>query len=136
MNNNSVNHPAYYQDPSGAECIVIAERMSFNAGNAFKYLWRAGLKESADYFEDLRKAQWYLNREVARLEAEGILKSQILGNYRPYHALDCPARQAGKSADICTCGGLPLPLFKQGDAPKSSRQEDATVVIPAIGDAP
>jgi hypothetical protein len=38
--------------------------MGFNLGNAVKYIWRADLK--ADAVEDLRKAAWYLDREIAR----------------------------------------------------------------------
>lgn len=40
--------------------------MTFNAGNAVKYIWRAGLK-SDDPVQDLRKAVWYLEREIRRL---------------------------------------------------------------------
>jgi len=39
--------------------------MGFNLGNAIKYVWRAGLK-SADHEKDLRKALWYIEREIAR----------------------------------------------------------------------
>lgn len=39
--------------------------MSFNLGNTVKYVWRAGLKGGK--LEDLKKAQWYLNREIERL---------------------------------------------------------------------
>lgn len=60
-----VNHPAHYTaHPSGVECIDIVEAFNFNIGNAIKYLWRAGLK--ADALTDLKKAQWYINREVER----------------------------------------------------------------------
>jgi hypothetical protein len=38
----------------------------FCIGNAIKYLWRAGLKH--DELEDLKKAQWYIAREIARRE--------------------------------------------------------------------
>ena len=61
-----VDHPAHYTS-HGVECIDIAETMSFCLGNALKYIWRAGLK--GDLVEDLRKARWYLDREIARLEA-------------------------------------------------------------------
>jgi hypothetical protein len=62
-----VNHPPHYTaHPSGVECIQITEHMSFNLGNAIKYVWRAGGKGNA--IEDLRKARWYLDREIARLE--------------------------------------------------------------------
>jgi hypothetical protein len=45
------------------ECVDIAEHLSFNLGNALKYLWRSGLKNEATAREDLEKALWYLNRE-------------------------------------------------------------------------
>lgn len=63
-----VNSPPHYRHPSGVECITIAEHMTFCRGNAFKYVWRAG--EKGDEIEDLKKAQWYLAREIARLEQE------------------------------------------------------------------
>lgn len=63
-----VNHPPHYTDhPSGIECIQITEHMGFNLGNVFKYCWRNGLKHS-DQILDLRKARWYLEREISRLE--------------------------------------------------------------------
>jgi len=44
----AVNQPPHYtSDPSGVECITITRHRNFNVGNAMKYLWRAGLKESA-----------------------------------------------------------------------------------------
>ncbi len=55
----------YTTHPSGVECIQITEHFNFCVGNAIKYLWRAGLK--GDALEDLKKAQWYLSREIARL---------------------------------------------------------------------
>jgi len=65
-----VNHPPHYSaHPSGVECITVTEHMNFCLGNATKYIWRAGLK-SVDPIEDLRKARWYLEREIARLEAD------------------------------------------------------------------
>jgi hypothetical protein len=61
-----VNHPAHYKDhPSGVECIQITEHMNFNLGNAMKYVWRADLK--GDAVQDLRKAAWYINREIDRI---------------------------------------------------------------------
>lgn len=62
-----VNHPSHYTShPSGVECVDIAEHFEFNIGNAIKYLWRAGLK-STNAIEDLKKAAWYVNREIERL---------------------------------------------------------------------
>jgi hypothetical protein len=66
----AVNHPKHYNaHPSGVECIQVVEHMTFNVGNAIKYLWRAGLKGSAPLLEDLKKARWYLDREIQRVEA-------------------------------------------------------------------
>ncbi len=60
-------NPAHYQShPSGIECIQITEHMNFCCGNAIKYLWRAG--EKGDAIEDLRKARWYIDREIQRIE--------------------------------------------------------------------
>lgn len=68
MTNDAVEHPSHYtSDPSGIECIAITRHRNFNVGNAFKYLWRAGLKDDAKQVEDLRKAIWYINDEIERL---------------------------------------------------------------------
>ena len=64
-----VNHPDHYTDhPTGIECIDIIEHMPFNRGAAIKYIWRAGKKE--DIVEDLKKARWFIEREIARVEAQ------------------------------------------------------------------
>jgi hypothetical protein len=64
----SVDHPQHYSaHPSGIECIEIAEHMNFCRGNVVKYIWRASEKGSE--LEDLKKARWYLDREIARLES-------------------------------------------------------------------
>ncbi len=66
-----VNHPSHYTDhPSGVECVTIAEHFGFNLGNAIKYIWRAGLK--GDVIEDLKKARWYVEREIARRESKRV----------------------------------------------------------------
>ena len=63
----AVDHPSHYTShPSGVECITVVEHMNFCRGNAVKYIWRAGEKD--DEIEDLKKARWYLDREIARLE--------------------------------------------------------------------
>jgi hypothetical protein len=66
----AVNHPAHYTGhPSGVECIKITEHHNFCIGNAIKYLWRAGQK--GDAVQDLRKAIWYIEREINRLHQNG-----------------------------------------------------------------
>lgn len=64
-----VNHPPHYTShPSGVECITVTEHMGFCIGNAVKYLWRADLK--GDAVEDLKKARFYIDREISRREAQ------------------------------------------------------------------
>ena len=63
-----VRHPDHYRGFSnGAEVIDITENLSFNRGNVVKYVARAGRKDPAKELEDLRKAQFYLDREIGRL---------------------------------------------------------------------
>jgi len=65
-----VNHPVHYtSDPSGVEAIQITRHRNFNI-NAFKYLWRAGLKNEETQIEDLKKAIFYIQDEINRLEGK------------------------------------------------------------------
>lgn len=62
-----INHPKHYTShPSGIECIQVTEHMSFNLGNVIKYLWRADDKGAP--LDDLKKARWYLDREIVKRE--------------------------------------------------------------------
>ena len=64
-----VNHPTHYNShPSGVEAIEITQHMNFCKGNAMKYLWRAGIKDSQKEIEDLRKAICYIEKEILRLQ--------------------------------------------------------------------
>lgn len=62
----NVNHPQHYT--KGIEPIDFIEswNLGFSLGNAVKYICRAPYKGRE--IEDLRKAQWYLEREILRLE--------------------------------------------------------------------
>ena len=69
----NINHPIHYTS-SKAECprcertieqIDITRHLNFNIGNVIKYVWR---HERKNGIEDLKKAIWYLNNEIARLE--------------------------------------------------------------------
>jgi hypothetical protein len=65
MKLDNINHPNHYTaHPSGVECITITEGFSFNLGNAIKYIWRSDSKGAP--INDLRKAIWYLEREITR----------------------------------------------------------------------
>lgn len=59
----NVNHPQHYKGKS-IECIQVIEAfdLGFNLGNTVKYVLRAGKK--GNRLEDLKKAAWYLNREI------------------------------------------------------------------------
>ena len=63
-----VNHSEHYSK-NGKECIdcMIEEYgveavINFCICNAYKYKWRAGLKEGNSKEQDLAKAEWYLNK--------------------------------------------------------------------------
>lgn len=67
QNSDSVKHHSHYTwHPSGVECLTIAQEFNFNRGNAIKYVWRAG--EKGNEIEDLKKARWYIDREIQRME--------------------------------------------------------------------
>lgn len=65
--NDNVNHPAHYTD-GNIEVIDFIEdkKLGYHLGNAVKYIARAGKKDPDKYVEDLRKAVWYLQREIGR----------------------------------------------------------------------
>ena len=71
MANGEVNSPAHYTAYEGLEVVQLTEQMNFNRGNAVKYIARAGLKSYDTEIQDLEKAVWYLNREIARLVDSG-----------------------------------------------------------------
>jgi hypothetical protein len=64
-----VNHPPHYKGANGIETIDVIEAfgLGFHLGNTIKYVLRAGRKNGAT-LEDLKKARWYLDREIARLD--------------------------------------------------------------------
>ena len=69
MEHDNVNHPAHYTDGK-IEVIDFIEdkKLGYHLGNAVKYISRAGKKDPDKTAEDLRKAVWYLNRYIDRLE--------------------------------------------------------------------
>lgn len=78
---NRVNHPSHYtwlKKLCGIEVIDITRHMNFNLGNVIKYVLRSGHKseegmsDEQKRIEDLRKAVFYLNDEIKRLEKDGI----------------------------------------------------------------
>jgi hypothetical protein len=65
----AVNHPPHYKD-GGIETIdyIEAKGLGYHLGNAVKYISRAGKKGTNQGLEDLKKAQWYLNRAIEKNE--------------------------------------------------------------------
>ena len=64
-----IDHPAHY-NRGKYECIDVIEdwKLNFNLGNTTKYIHRAGHKDKDKAIEDLKKARWYLDREIETQE--------------------------------------------------------------------
>lgn len=75
MDIDNVNHPNHYQSDSGLETITVIEAFTknlngveaFYTGNILKYICRWKKKNG---LEDLRKAEWYLEHLILKLEKE------------------------------------------------------------------
>ena len=74
-----INHPKHYggeENPYEAIKIIEALNLNFNLGNCLKYICRLGKKPSGSLsndektLEDLKKAAWYMQREVERFQKE------------------------------------------------------------------
>lgn len=69
--NDVVNHPSHYTDGKIEVIDFIEDKgLNFHRGNAVKYIACAGKKNPAKEVEDLKKAVWYLNREIQRMERD------------------------------------------------------------------
>lgn len=71
-----INHPQHYTLGKIEVIDFIEDKgLNFNLGNVIKYVARAGHKKSSGKsmdtkaLEDLKKAQWYLSREIATRES-------------------------------------------------------------------
>lgn len=72
----NVNHPEHYSGSGNIECIDAIKECTVDLrgveavciGNVLKYIWRFKRKNG---LEDLRKAQWYLNRAINEIYPEG-----------------------------------------------------------------
>lgn len=64
-----VNHPSHYNDGKIEVIDFIEDKhLNFHRGNAVKYIAMAGKKDKSKEVEDLKKAQWYIEREIKKLE--------------------------------------------------------------------
>ena len=73
-----VDHPAHY-NTGKIEVIDYIEdkKLGYHLGNAVKYISRAGVKNPDKYIEDLKKAAWYINREISVKEGNPMNNSQV-----------------------------------------------------------
>ena len=94
------NHPLHYNvHPAGVECVDVVEGFGFCIGNAIKYLWRADAKDQP--LEDLRKALWYVQREIDRREKHLPSIQEIRGIMADVRAaVDDYPRQLGVAATV------------------------------------
>ena len=70
----TVDHPAHYggrENPYEAIKVIEAWDLGFCLGNVVKYISRAGKKPGEAMLKDLKKARWYLDREISRIEGPG-----------------------------------------------------------------
>lgn len=71
VENDNINHPSHYTDGNIEVMDFIEDKqLNFAKGNVIKYVSRAGKKDPNKELEDLKKAMWYLNREIERLSKE------------------------------------------------------------------
>ena len=74
----TVNHPDHYGGDTTYECIKVLEAWGLTNNayrfNAVKYLARADKKGRK--LEDLEKARWYLDREIAVLRAQATVPAE------------------------------------------------------------
>lgn len=70
MSEERVNHPAHYGGDTVYEVIKVIEawELGFNLGNTVKYIGRAGKKDVSHAVTDLKKARFYLDREISNRE--------------------------------------------------------------------
>jgi hypothetical protein len=69
----NVDHPIHYggrENPYEAIKVIEAWELGFCLGNTIKYISRAGKKDKAKRLEDLKKAQWYLERYIKKMETK------------------------------------------------------------------
>jgi len=68
---NIIDHPEHYGGADNTyEAIKVIEAwgLNFCLGNVVKYVSRAGKKKDNNLLQDLKKAEWYLQREISNME--------------------------------------------------------------------
>jgi len=84
-----VNHPKHYNAGQFEVIDVIEDwKLGFNLGNTVKYIARADHKGSSH--DDLKKALWYLGRELSTRGAKFEDLVKIVGTVRKENRLNLP----------------------------------------------
>jgi hypothetical protein len=110
-----VNSPQHYIAPNGLEAIDVIEGfgLGFHRGNAVKYLLRAGKKDDAA--QDMRKARWYVARDLERIAGTMAMPSSVLAQYRLcYLATPYSKYLPGIDAAFVHAAEIAARLLKQG----------------------
>lgn len=71
-----VDHPDHYNWHPVCECIEISEHFTANLAKVVEYIWRCGRKPGVDAEKDLRKAIWFLEREITKIHEDAARKSK------------------------------------------------------------
>lgn len=71
LTDEKINHPSHYNQGK-IEVIDFIEdqQLNFSRGSAIKYIARAGKKPTENEVDDLKKALWYIEREIERIKKE------------------------------------------------------------------
>ncbi|MBO7462041.1 MAG: DUF3310 domain-containing protein [Bacteroidales bacterium] len=96
-----VYNPDYYRTGKIEVADFIEDKgFNFFLGNVVKYVSRAGKKEGNDAEQDLRKAKWYLDREIGRLESKNRPRPERLGSELPRNKRCCKDKSKVKNAEL------------------------------------
>lgn len=57
-------NPNHYKWHPLIECVDVIEHFPYNLASAIKYIWRCGRKDNESYEDDLKKAIWFIEREI------------------------------------------------------------------------
>lgn len=82
-----VNHPLYYggeENPFEPIKIIEHYNLNFSLGCVIKYILRAGKKDVNKTLEDLRKAEFYIKREIQKYDFMEKKTEELRENYDKY----------------------------------------------------
>jgi hypothetical protein len=81
----SINHPKHYGGDNTYEAIKVIDawELDFYLGNVAKYICRSGKKTS--HLEDLKKARWYLDKKIEKMEKSETKKVETHRDANGFH---------------------------------------------------